>query len=68
MTQNQEIAELCDDFPGWHIWRGRDHHGQPDGWHATGQAGNRSVILAASGSAELRQRLTEARRVHSVAS
>lgn len=59
MTADQEFAELCEEWPGWHIWRGRDHHGQPDGWHATGRNGVISVILAASGPEELRQRLRQ---------
>jgi hypothetical protein len=60
MTPDQELAELCDDYPGWHIWRGRDGHGRLDGWHATSSIGFRSAILAADGPAELRQRLQQA--------
>lgn len=60
MTPDQDLADLCDVFPGWHIWPGRGPHGEPAGWHATGQVGARSVILAANGPEELRQRLRQA--------
>lgn len=26
---------LASDFPGWHIWRGRNEAGAPCGWYAT---------------------------------
>jgi hypothetical protein len=60
MMPDQELAELCDAWPEWRIWRGRGHHGQPDSWHATLQTTARSVILASNGPAELRQRLEQA--------
>lgn len=60
MTPDQQLAELSDEYPDWHLWRGRDGHGQPAGWHATRQSGGRSVILAANGPEELRQRLRQA--------
>jgi hypothetical protein len=60
MTPDQHLAALSDEWPEWHVWRGRDGHGQAAGWHATSQAGGRSVILAADGPAELRQRLERA--------
>lgn len=60
MTPDQQIAELAAEWPGWHLWRGRDVHGQPSGWHATRQAGGRSTIVAADGPEELRQRLLRA--------
>lgn len=28
-------AGLEADYPGWHIWRGRDGSGTPCGWYAT---------------------------------
>lgn len=59
MTPNQEIAALCEEWPEWHIWRGRDILGQLSDWHATRRTGARSEILAASGPAELRQHLCE---------
>lgn len=67
MTPDQELAELCDEWPDWHMWLGRDRHGQPSGWHATLHAAGRSVILAANGPAELRQRLREATRTKAAA-
>lgn len=57
MTPDQELAALCEQWPDWHFWRGRDGSGRLRGWHATRRAGSRSVILAAAGPAELRQRL-----------
>jgi hypothetical protein len=59
MTPDQELAALCDEWPGWHIWRGRDGLGRPSGWHATRRTGGRSVILDAEGPAELRQHLCQ---------
>lgn len=60
MTPDQQLAELSEEYPDWHLWRGRDGHGQPAGWHATLSAQGRSVILAANGPEELRQRLRKA--------
>lgn len=58
MTADQELAELAADFEDWHIWRGRDIHGQPVGWHATLTGTRRtSVIVATDGPLELRARL-----------
>ena len=60
MTPDQHLAELAEAFPGWHIWRGRDHRGRLDGWFATQRgAGARAAIVTASGPAELRHRLLE---------
>lgn len=65
MTEDQELAALCQDFEGWRIWRGRDVHGQLAGWHATLRGTRRaSVIVAADGAAELRQRLEQMERKH----
>ena len=63
MTPDQELAELCAQWPGWHIWRGRDGGGRPSGWHATRRSAGRSVILDAAGPAELRQQLSDAAAV-----
>lgn len=60
MTADQELADLSDEYPDWHVWRGRDGHGEAAGWHATLSAHGRSVILAADGPEELRQRLRQA--------
>jgi hypothetical protein len=63
---DEELAVLSRDYPEWRLWHGRDGHGQLRGWHATRQANGRSVLLAADGPAQLRQRLehaTEASRV-----
>jgi hypothetical protein len=62
MTADQELAALCEEWPDWHIWRGRDGHGQSSGWHATFSGSGRSVIVAADGPAELRLRLQRAAR------
>lgn len=67
MTPDQEFAALCEQWPGWHIWRGRDRGGQPSGWHATRRRGGRSVILDAPGPAALRQQLAAAVAVERVA-
>jgi hypothetical protein len=29
------LAGLAADFPGWHVWRGRDGRGADQGWFAT---------------------------------
>ena len=29
------LADLAAEFPGWHIWRGRDGRGADQGWFAT---------------------------------
>ena len=29
------LAELAAEFPGWHVWRGRDGRGADQGWFAT---------------------------------
>ena len=29
------MADLAAEFPGWHIWRGRDGRGADQGWFAT---------------------------------
>jgi hypothetical protein len=68
MTPDQDFAELCEEFPGWHIWRGRDGHGQPNGWHATRQTRARSTIVAADGPEQLRQRVRQAEAKAAVAS
>lgn len=60
MTPDQELAELSDEFPDWHMWRGRDGHGVPQGWHATLHTGIRSTIVAADGPAQLRTRIRQA--------
>lgn len=59
MTPDQQLAELSDEWPDWHLWRGRDGHGQPAGWHATLHTPGRSVIVAADGPEQLRQRLRQ---------
>jgi hypothetical protein len=60
MTPDQHLAELAEAFPGWHIWRGRDRRGRPEGWYATQRgAGARAAIVPANGPAELRHRLLE---------
>jgi hypothetical protein len=63
MTQDQELAQLRAQWPGWHIWRGRNGVGQASGWHATWRGAGRSVILDADGPAELRQQLRDAATV-----
>lgn len=35
MTDELALADLAADFPGWHIWRGRDGRGNDTDWHAT---------------------------------
>ena len=60
MTADQELAELGDEYPGWHFWRGQDGAGQPRGWHATLHTANGSTIVAADGPAQLRQRIRQA--------
>ena len=60
MTPDRQLAELSDEWPEWHLWRGRDGHGQPASWHATLNAQGRSVILAADGPEQLRRRLRQA--------
>lgn len=57
MTDDQEFAALCGEWPGWHFWRSRDGVGQPSGWNATLRCGAQSVILTAAGPAELRHQL-----------
>ena len=59
MEADHELAEISRDFERWHIWRGRDHHGQTTGWHATLRAPGRTVILAGDGAGELRHRLEQ---------
>jgi hypothetical protein len=29
------LADLAAEFPGWHVWRGRDGRGIEQGWFAT---------------------------------
>ena len=58
MTADQDLAALCRDFSDWRIWRGRDGHGQPFGWHATRRVPH--TVIAADGPAELRLRLEQA--------
>jgi hypothetical protein len=29
------LAGLAAEFPGWHVWRGRDGRGADQGWYAT---------------------------------
>ena len=31
------LAELAAEFPGWHVWRGRDGRGADQEWFATGR-------------------------------
>ena len=59
MTPDQEIAELAEEWPGWHIWRGRDRYGRPAGWHATPMPGTRAGMVTAGGPQELRRRLRD---------
>jgi hypothetical protein len=37
------LADLAAEFPGWHVWRGRDGRGADQGWFAT----RRRRVLAA---------------------
>jgi hypothetical protein len=34
-TDEGDLASLSAEFPGWHVWRGRDRRWRWDGWHAT---------------------------------
>ncbi|GAA3739008.1 hypothetical protein [Salinactinospora qingdaonensis] len=33
--ENDELARLSTEFPGWHIWRSVDKHGNTAAWVAT---------------------------------
>ena len=63
----EPLADLAADFPGWHIWRGRDGRGADKGWYATRQrrlsAAELDAGLAATLSADdagsLRGRLAQ---------
>ena len=43
------LAELAAEFPGWHVWRGRDGRGADQEWFATG----RRRVAAAEAAAGL---------------
>jgi hypothetical protein len=43
------LAELAAEFPGWHVWRGRDGRGAYQGWFAT----RRRRVAAAKAAAGL---------------
>jgi len=43
------LAALAEEFPAWHIWRGRDGRGAELGWFAT----RRRRLAAAEGAAGL---------------
>lgn len=62
---SEAVDALARDYPGWHIWRGRNGSGQPTGWYATRQrrlsARERDAglfpTLAAENPRHLRQQL-----------
>ena len=35
MTGTLTLDVIAANFPGWHIWRGRNHCGDDTDWHAT---------------------------------
>jgi hypothetical protein len=43
------LADLAAEFPGWHVWRGRDDRGANQGWFAT----RRRRVAAAEAAAGL---------------
>lgn len=45
----ETLAELAAEFPGWHVWRGRDGRGGDQGWFAT----RRRRVAAAEAAAGL---------------
>jgi hypothetical protein len=49
----EPLADLAADFPGWHIWRGRDGSGSHKGWYATRRRRLRAVELDAGLAATL---------------
>jgi hypothetical protein len=49
----EPLAGLAADFPGWHIWRGRDGRGSHKGWYATRQRRLRAAELNAGLAATL---------------
>lgn len=54
MSPLQEpLADLAADFPGWHIWRGRDGRGSLKGWYATRHRRLRAAELSAGLAATL---------------
>jgi hypothetical protein len=59
MTADQELAQLSNEYPDWHFWRGQDGSGQPRGWHATLHTFGGSTIVAADGPAQLRVRIRQ---------
>ena len=65
--QLDELAVLTADYPGWHIWRGKDGRGADKGWFATrrqrlrteGSATGIKNVLMADGAASLRGQLAQ---------
>jgi hypothetical protein len=51
--RREPLADLAVDFPGWHIWRGRDSRGSHRGWYATRQRRLRAADLNAGLAATL---------------
>jgi hypothetical protein len=45
----EALADLAAEFPGWHIWRGRDCRGPDQGWLAS----RRRRVAAAEAAAGL---------------
>lgn len=43
----EPLSDLAADFPGWHVWRGRDGRGSHRGWYATRQRRLRAAELDA---------------------
>jgi hypothetical protein len=52
-AQAETLAGLAADYPGWHIWRGRDGRGADKGWYATRQRRLRPEELNAGAAATL---------------
>ena len=61
------LAELAAEFPGWHVWRGRDGRGADQGWFATrrrrvaGAAAGLTATLSAGDAVSLHGMLAQQR-------
>jgi hypothetical protein len=64
------LASVAAEYPGWHVWRGRNGRGTDEGWFATRRrrlpaAGSAPGLVAtlSAGDAESLQSLLEQQRV-----
>jgi hypothetical protein len=65
IAESPALPDLAAEFPGWHIWRGRDAAGRDTDWHATRRArlapaeasGGMLARLSAGSAGSLREQL-----------